>query len=119
DEQLSLCIGKKGQNVKLAGELVGWELSVKSESAKKEELLAVMGQGPAQGEEGVPAGKEKSEMAALPNIPGVPLKAIEELAQKGLAEKEKILNMSEEELMKLPQMNENALKNLKNWAEEE
>jgi N utilization substance protein A len=116
DEQLSLCIGKKGQNVKLAGELVGWELSVKSESAKKEELLAVMG----QGEEISSEEKEKNnEMASLPDIPGVPLKAIEELVQKGMAAKEKILEMSDEDLMKLPQMNENALKNLRIWAEEE
>ncbi|MFB3850811.1 MAG: transcription termination factor NusA [Acidobacteriota bacterium] len=120
DEQLSLCIGKKGQNVKLAGELVGWELSVKSESAKKEELLAVMGQGAVQGDETSSEEKEKErQMASLPDIPGVPLKAIEELVQKGLVEKAKILKMSDEELMKLPQMNENALKNLRNWAEEE
>lgn len=120
DEQLSLCIGKKGQNVKLAGELVGWELSVKSESAKKEELLAVMGQGAVQGDETSSEEKEKErQMASLPDIPGVPLKAIEELVQKGLVEKAKILEMSDEELMKLPQMNENALKNLRNWAEEE
>lgn len=120
DEQLSLCIGKKGQNVKLAGELVGWELSVKSESAKKEELLAVMGQGAGQGDDTSSEEKEKErQMASLPDIPGVPLKAIEELVQKGLVEKAKILEMSDEELMKLPQMNENALKNLRNWAEEE
>ncbi|NMB99290.1 MAG: transcription termination factor NusA [Thermoanaerobaculaceae bacterium] len=120
DEQLSLCIGKKGHNVKLAGELVGWELSVKSESAKKEELLAVMGQGAVQGDETSSEEKEKErQMASLPDIPGVPLKAIEELVQKGLVEKAKILEMSDEELMKLPQMNENALKNLRNWAEEE
>lgn len=120
DEQLSLCIGKKGQNVKLAGELVGWELSVKSESAKKEELLAVMGQGAVQGDETSSEEKKKErQMASLPDIPGVPLKAIEELVQKGLVEKARILEMSDEELMKLPQMNENALKNLRNWAEEE
>lgn len=119
DEQLSLCIGKKGQNVKLAGELVGWELSVKSESAKKEELLAVMGQGQSSNEDGSSEETEEKEFSSLPHIPGVPLKAIEKLAQMGLAEKDKILELSDDELKQLPQMNENALKNLKNWAEEE
>lgn len=119
DEQLSLCIGKKGQNVKLAGELVGWELSVKSESAKKEELLAAMEQGQAGNGKKVPKSEDREKIFSLPDIPGVPLKAIEELAQSGLAEKEKIKKMSDEELIKLPQMNDNALKNLRNWAEEE
>lgn len=119
DEQLSLCIGKKGQNVKLAGELVGWELSVKSESAKKEELLAAMEQGQIQNEKKISKSENRDKIFFLPDIPGVPLKAIEELAQSGLAEKEKIKEMSNEELLKLPQMNDNALKNLRNWAEEE
>jgi len=42
EDQLSLTIGKRGQNVRLAGILVGWELDVKSEDAKKQEILAVM-----------------------------------------------------------------------------
>jgi transcription termination/antitermination protein NusA len=32
DEQLSLAIGKRGQNVRLASRLVGWKIDVKSES---------------------------------------------------------------------------------------
>ena len=34
DEQLSLAIGKKGQNVRLASKLVGWELDIRSLSQK-------------------------------------------------------------------------------------
>ncbi len=34
DEQLSLAIGKKGQNVRLASKLTGWELDVRSVSQK-------------------------------------------------------------------------------------
>jgi len=115
DDQLSLCIGKKGQNVKLAGELVGWDLSVKSEGQKKEELLAVMssGQNGTQKEES----KEFSSND-FPEIPGVPLKAIEELHKRGWANKESIDILSDEELMALPQMNETALSILRKWAEE-
>ena len=35
DDQLSLAIGKEGQNVRLAVKLTGWHIDIKSESAKK------------------------------------------------------------------------------------
>ena len=35
DDQLSLAIGKDGQNVRLAAKLTGWHIDIKSESAKK------------------------------------------------------------------------------------
>src|SRR5512134_2515655 len=35
EDQLSLAIGKKGQNVRLAGKLSGWKLDIKSEAEKK------------------------------------------------------------------------------------
>jgi N utilization substance protein A len=37
DEQLSLAIGKKGQNVRLASRLTGWRIDVRSESEAEEE----------------------------------------------------------------------------------
>ncbi len=44
DDQLSLAIGKKGQNVRLAAKLTGWKIDIKSESraaeAELEELAA-------------------------------------------------------------------------------
>ncbi|MBN1385070.1 MAG: transcription termination/antitermination protein NusA [Elusimicrobia bacterium] len=36
DDQLSLAIGKDGQNVRLAAKLTGWHIDIKSESEKKE-----------------------------------------------------------------------------------
>jgi len=42
EDQISLTIGKRGQNIRLAGQLVGWELDVKSEEDKKQEILAAM-----------------------------------------------------------------------------
>ena len=42
DDQLSLSIGKKGQNVRLASKLVGWRLDIKSEAEKKAEVEAEM-----------------------------------------------------------------------------
>ncbi|RMG49094.1 MAG: transcription termination/antitermination protein NusA [Acidobacteria bacterium] len=40
DEQLSLAIGKRGQNVRLAGRLVGWRIDIKSETEKHVEIEA-------------------------------------------------------------------------------
>jgi N utilization substance protein A len=37
DDQLSLAIGKKGQNVRLASRLTGWKIDVRSESEADEE----------------------------------------------------------------------------------
>lgn len=40
DEQLSQAIGKRGQNVRLAGRLVGWRIDIKSETEKRAEVEA-------------------------------------------------------------------------------
>lgn len=37
DDQLSLAIGKKGQNVRLAAKLIGWKIDIKSESLAQDE----------------------------------------------------------------------------------
>ncbi len=38
DRQLSLAIGKKGQNVRLAAKLTGWKIDIKSEEEKRKEV---------------------------------------------------------------------------------
>lgn len=50
DDQLSLAIGKKGQNVRLAARLTGWKIDVRSESKEEkitgesfERLIAIEG----------------------------------------------------------------------------
>ena len=42
EDQLSLAIGKKGQNVRLASRLLGWEIDIKGEADKKLEILQQM-----------------------------------------------------------------------------
>lgn len=37
DNQLSLAIGKRGQNARLAAKLTGWKIDIKSESDAREE----------------------------------------------------------------------------------
>ncbi|MDD5194793.1 MAG: transcription termination factor NusA [Candidatus Omnitrophica bacterium] len=41
-DQLSIAIGKKGQNVRLASRLVGWEIDVRSKEAIEEEVKAML-----------------------------------------------------------------------------
>ncbi len=38
DSQLSLAIGKRGQNVRLAAKLLGWKIDIKSEEEKRQEV---------------------------------------------------------------------------------
>ena len=42
NDQLSLAIGKKGQNVRLASRLVGWELDVRSREVIEEQIKNIM-----------------------------------------------------------------------------
>jgi N utilization substance protein A len=79
DKQLSLAIGKKGQNVRLAAKLTGWRIDIKSEEEKRREveaqfegLEAGAAEEAAAGEEGAPA--ESAELAGSPGPdgPGTP-----------------------------------------------
>jgi N utilization substance protein A len=63
DEQLSLAIGKKGQNVRLASKLTGWRIDVRSESVSEEE--------------------SKRARKALESIPGIGIDESELLYQEG------------------------------------
>src|SRR4029079_13024508 len=42
DKQISLTIGKRGQNVRLAAKLVGWKIDIKSEEEKRKEIEVEM-----------------------------------------------------------------------------
>ena len=57
DKQLSLAIGKKGQNVRLAAKLTGWRIDIKSEEEKRREVEAQFG--------ALEAGDAQAQMDAL------------------------------------------------------
>lgn len=91
DTQLSLAIGKKGQNVRLAAKLLGWKVDIKSEEEKRQEV--------------------ESQMAAL-DQPGTPVSVLidhglaERLAEKlvsdGHTTVEPLANMTREEIEAIP-----------------
>src|SRR5213082_1541517 len=67
DKQLSLAIGKKGQNVRLAAKLTGWRIDIKSEEEKRREVEAQF-----EGLEGLGGGTEPSEPEGLSGGPTTP-----------------------------------------------
>ena len=97
DDQLSLAIGKHGQNVRLASQLVGWELDLftydqwqeaQEESEEKPET--------ADSEEEME--EIEVEEISLENLSGVGDKMIEQLEEAGFDDIEKIANAAVEEL---------------------
>ncbi len=73
DIQLSLAIGKKGQNVRLAAKLTGWRIDIKSEEEKRHEVEAQFGSleaGEGEVSEGEAAEDETTAGEPLTETPG-------------------------------------------------
>lgn len=75
EDQLSLAIGKHGQNVRLASRLIGWELDIRTKLGAAQELLSGIGEKPSVPEPAVaPAegetvsGEEESDLSALSGV---------------------------------------------------
>src|SRR5262250_769165 len=93
DTQLSLAIGKKGQNVRLASKLIGWNIDIKSEEEKRREIEAQMA---ALTAPGTPLGELK----------GVGPKTVEKLEAAGITSVEKLADMTPEQLVEIPGIGE-------------
>jgi len=93
DTQLSLAIGKKGQNVRLAAKLLGWKIDIKSEEEKRQEV--------------------ETAMAALV-VPGAPVsvlidhglaeRIVEKLLEAGIPTVERLGDMTPEDLEAIPEI---------------
>jgi transcription termination/antitermination protein NusA len=93
EKQQSLAIGKKGQNVRLASKLIGWQIDVKSEEQKKQEVLSVME-------------SLTSSSTSLSELEGVSERYIEKLREAGIENVERILELGEEKLKEIPGVGE-------------
>jgi N utilization substance protein A len=91
DTQLSLAIGKKGQNVRLAAKLLGWKIDIKSEEEKRQEVESAMAAL-------VPAGAPVSVLIDL----GLAEKIVEKLIESSVGTVEKLGSMTPEELEVIP-----------------
>jgi N utilization substance protein A len=87
DKQLSLAIGKKGQNVRLAAKLVGWRIDIKSEEEKRQEVEAEMAR----------MARVVDELRSL-EAHGVGEKTAQKLIDAGVAGLSHILEMTDEDL---------------------
>ena len=87
DKQLSLAIGKKGQNVRLAAKLVGWRIDIKSEEEKRQEVEAEMAR----------MARIVEELRSL-EPQGISERVVQKLIDAGVQGLSHILEMTEENL---------------------
>jgi N utilization substance protein A len=100
DTQLSLAIGKKGQNVRLAAKLLGWKIDIKSEEEKRQEV--------------------EEQMQAFSGGPSTPIEQVTELGdgiiQKlvaaGITTVESLADMTPEQLEEIPGIGEKTLERI-------
>ena len=86
DDQLSLAIGKRGQNVRLAAQLTGWRLDIKSEGKLEQELVGAK--------------------AAVAAIPGLGAMRAEILVNEGIKSPQEVAEMSSRLLQRLLNLEE-------------
>ncbi|MGO9325575.1 MAG: transcription termination factor NusA [Terracidiphilus sp.] len=100
DTQLSLAIGKKGQNVRLAAKLLGWKIDIKSEEEKRQEV--------------------EQQMQALAGPPTTPIEQLTELGESivqklvtaGITTVEGLADMTPEQLEEIPGIGEKTLEKI-------
>jgi N utilization substance protein A len=100
DTQLSLAIGKKGQNVRLAAKLLGWKIDIKSEEEKRQEV--------------------EQQMQALAGAPSTPIEQVSELGESiiqklvaaGITTVEALADMTPEQLEEIPGIGEKTLEKI-------
>jgi N utilization substance protein A len=86
DSQLSLAIGKKGQNVRLAAKLLGWKIDIKSEEEKRQEVEQQMSQ------------LVSASATPLENVPGLGEGLVQKLNEAGITTVEALADMTPEQL---------------------
>ncbi len=95
DRQLSLAIGKKGQNVRLAAKLTGWKIDIKSEEEKRREVEARFDEIDDEGEE-----------AGTLTLPGLDDGQLLRLSEAGLDTADRLLEVATAELAEVAGVDE-------------
>jgi ERCC4-type nuclease len=134
DQQLSLAIGKKGQNVRLAAKLTGWKIDIMSESeydkarAKEREKEITEAIAQTQKEQQDREQKEAQRIAqkegesprapALLDLPGIGEKIAESLSTHGFESVAKIAAATPEALIEVPMVGQKTAQKLIQAAKE-
>jgi len=90
DSQLSLAIGKKGQNVRLAAKLLGWKIDIKSEEEKRQEVEQQM------------SALVDATTTPLDRVPELGEGILEKLSEAGVNTVEALADMTPEQLEAIP-----------------
>jgi N utilization substance protein A len=88
DTQLSLAIGKKGQNVRLAAKLLAWHIDIKSEEEKRQEIESQMAAMALRG-------------APISELKGLGDKTLQKLREHGIETVEQLAQMTPDDLMQI------------------
>ena len=121
DEQLSLAIGKRGQNVRLASELIGGRIDIKSETDVKDEvadaLAKMLQDAMAESEEANTQPSPTSEDGIIDWIqaPGVSAKTAEALGNAGFVSLEDMVGVSPAELEEVEGVGPKTAQSLLDW----
>ena len=100
DTQLSLAIGKKGQNVRLAAKLLGWKIDIKSEEEKRQEVEQQM------------SALTSNTSTPLEQVPGLGESITEKLVAGGISTVEQLADMTPEQLEELPGIGPKAIEKI-------
>ena len=100
DTQLSLAIGKKGQNVRLAAKLLQWKIDIKSEEEKRQEVEQQM-----QAMSGGPT-------TAIEQISELGETILEKLIAAGITTVEALADMTPEQLEEVPGIGEKTVEKI-------
>jgi transcription termination/antitermination protein NusA len=100
DSQLSLAIGKKGQNVRLAAKLLGWKIDIKSEEEKRQEVEQQM------------SALVVSTNTPLENVPGLSETVVTRLREAGITTVENLADMTPEQLEEIPGIGEKTVEKI-------
>jgi N utilization substance protein A len=100
DAQLSLAIGKKGQNVRLAAKLLGWRIDIKSEEEKRQEIESQMAQMALRG-------------APVRDLAGLGQKTLQKLRDHAVETVEQLAQMTPDELTQIPGIGEKTVERIR------
>ena len=100
DTQLSLAIGKKGQNVRLAAKLLDWHIDIKSEEEKRQEIESQMAAMALRG-------------ASISELQGLGEKTLERLREKGIETVEQLAQMTPDDLTQIPGIGEKTVEKIR------
>ncbi|HEY8022164.1 MAG TPA: transcription termination factor NusA [Thermoanaerobaculia bacterium] len=115
DEQLSLAIGKRGQNVRLASELIGARIDIKSESDVKDEVADALAR---MLNDALGGGAGEAAALDLTAAPDIDADAAARLAEAGYGTLEAILAVDVDALAEAADLGLDRAQGLQDWARE-